>query len=186
MQTVAPEVASLETRPDSSLFTYYALRSLLLGPFFFLLLIPSYFRYKTLQYEFSDEGVTMRWGILFRKEIILTFARIQDIHLTSNIVERWLGLGRIQVQTASGNSGAEMIIEGFLEPERVRDFLYSRMRGNRGTASATHAVANGPLPLTEGSLDQLTDTLRQVADEVRALRIQLETDRATQPRNGNA
>ena len=37
----------------------------------------------------------MSWGILFRREVIIQFARIQDIHLRSNVVERWLGLGRI-------------------------------------------------------------------------------------------
>jgi putative membrane protein len=46
----------------------------------------------------------MRWGILFRREISLTYARIQDIQLSSNLVERWLGLAKIQLQTASGSS----------------------------------------------------------------------------------
>jgi putative membrane protein len=31
----------------------------------------------------------------------LTYARIQDIHVTRNIFERWLGIGTVQIQTAS-------------------------------------------------------------------------------------
>jgi putative membrane protein len=54
----------------------------------------------------------MRWAYLFRREVSLTYARIQDLHLVSNVIERWLGLGRIQVQTASGSAEAEMTIEG--------------------------------------------------------------------------
>lgn len=121
-------------RPAPALMKYYLLACLMTGPLFPILIIPAYFRYHTLRYRFDREGISMRWGILFRREINLTYTRIQDIHLTSNIVERWLGLARIQVQTASGSSSAEMTIEGLHEYERVRDFLYARMRGHAGTA----------------------------------------------------
>ena len=124
-----PETTSLTSeeifrieRPDASLMSYYVLASLAAGPFFLFVLIPLYFRYHTMRYRFTDEGVTMRWGVLFRREINLTYARIQDIHLRSNFVERWLGLARVEVQTASGSSGAEMTLEGLLEFEAIRDF----------------------------------------------------------------
>lgn len=87
----------------------------------------------------------MRWGILFRREISLTYARIQDIHLTSNVVERWLGLARIQIQTASGSAGAEMTIEGLRDFEMIRDGLYSRMRGVRERRGVDgHRSASAP------------------------------------------
>lgn len=172
-------------RPDSSLMTYYALRSLVLGPLFFVILIPLVFRYRSLRYTFDDEGVAVRWGVLFRREINLTYSRIQDIHLSSNAVERWLGLARIQVQTASGSSKAEMTIEGMKQFEAIRDFLYSRMRGTRsqsegaavssarataGASAAVSASGAGIDPVTAG---ELTTTLRQVAIELRALRGEL-------------
>ena len=53
----------------------------------------------------------MSWGILFRKQIYLTYRRIQDIHVTRNIFHRWFGLAAVAVQTASGTSGAEMTID---------------------------------------------------------------------------
>lgn len=168
-----------EPRPHQNLLVYYALSSLVLGPFFWGMLIPYYFRYHTLRYRFDDEGVTMRWGILFRKEISLTYARIQDIHLTSNVVERWLGLAKIQVQTASGNAGAEMTIEGLQHFEEVRDFLYSRMRGAREHARQP-AGAGPALPVASAAaldapaLDEVAATLRAVAEEVRALRAAVE------------
>ncbi len=118
-------------RPCPRLFTYYFLSSLVLGPFFFIPLLPLYFRYHTLRYRFDAEGISMSWGILFRREINLTYARIQDIHLRSNVVERWLGLARVEVQTASGSATAEMTLEGLLEFEAIRDYLYTRMRGAR-------------------------------------------------------
>ena len=158
-------------RPHPNFLTYSALESLLLGPAFWVKLLYSYFRFRTLVYEVDEEGITMRWGILFRQEVSLTYARIQDIHLTSNVVERWLGLARIQVQTASGSSKAEMVIEGLQFFEPLRDFLYSRMRGSRpqpGT-SKPHEPSRVASP-EAATLEELTATLREVASEVRALR----------------
>ncbi len=151
--------------------TWYAIGSFAFGPFFFIALLPLYFRYHTLQYTFDEEGISMRWGILFRREISLTYARIQDIHLTSNFVERWLGLAKIQIQTASGSASAEMVIEGLKDFEAIRDFLYTRMRGiKEGTHSATtHSIA-----ATDEGLAAVVAALRETAAEIRALRAELE------------
>ena len=174
----ADEIFAIE-RPDSSLLTYYVGASLVAGPFFPIVFIPLYFRYHTMRYRFSNEGVSMRWGVLFRKEINLTFARIQDIHLTSNFVERWLGLARIQIQTASGSSKAEMTIEGVRQFRALRDFLYARMRGARGMGPAATgapseaASAAGP-PVAGDTTGELAATLRQAVAELRAIRKALE------------
>jgi putative membrane protein len=158
-------------RPSPKLFTYYLLSSLLLGPLFFIPLIPLYFRYHTLRYRFDEEGISMRWGILFRREINLTYARIQDIHLRSNVVERWLDLARIEVQTASGSSGAEMTLEGLLEFEAIRDYLYARMRGSLDRRPAAPAPASSPRGGVDTAVtNELTATLREVTAELRALR----------------
>ena len=166
-------------RPDPKLWIYYILSSFLAGPLFFVLLIPLYFRYHTLHYRFDQEGISMGWGILFRREINLTYSRIQDIHLVSNIVERWLGLARIQIQTASGSSKAEMTLSGLLQFERVRDFLYSRMRGARDLGAtaplATAAPAGSPAAL-DGAQD-LAAVLTEVAAELRGVRLALEASR---------
>ncbi|CAN5803913.1 hypothetical protein BH23GEM6_BH23GEM6_15950 [soil metagenome] len=155
--------------PESSLLKYYVLQSLLLGPFFLFALTPRYFRYHSMRYEVDDEGITMRWGVLFRREISLTYARIQDIHLSSNFVERWLGLASIQIQTASGSSTAEMTVEGLSQYEAVRDFFYTRMRGARDLSSVS-AHRGSVSSDSEGPMEELTATLREIASEVRALR----------------
>ena len=77
----------------------------------------------------------MSWGVLFKQEVYLTYRRIQDIHLTRNLLQRWMGLAKISLQTASGSSKAEMSIEGVLQAEELRDFLYSRMRGAKNESS---------------------------------------------------
>jgi uncharacterized protein len=161
-------------RPSPELMKYYFISSLIFGPLFFIPLTYLYFRYHTMRYEFDEEGISMRWGILFRREITLTYARIQDIHLTSNIVERWLRLARIQIQTASASAAAEMTIEGLHEFAMVRDFLYSKMRGVRGGALAGPQNRSRPPAPASPAEDDLASALREVAGELRAVREALE------------
>ena len=120
------------TRPDPALRRYYFITSLFGGPFFPVIYLPLWFKYRTLRYRFDDDGVSMSWGQFFQKETYLTYRRIQDIQVTRGLIQRRLGLADLQLQTASGGSGAEMKIEGVCNPDRLRDFLYERMRGAQG------------------------------------------------------
>jgi len=149
------------TRADPKLLWLYGLRTLsfcLLGPWFLLAMVPLYFKYHTLRYRFDEEGIGMSWGVLWRREIYLTYTRIQDIHLSRGLFERWLGLATIQLQTASGSSSSDMSIVGLTEFELVRDFLYSRMRGAE--------AERGDVP----AHDSLLELLRELLAEVRRLR----------------
>lgn len=172
----APGIFQLE-RPHPSLWKLYLIRSILTGPGMLIALPYHFFRYQTLRYRFDDEGIHMKVGILFRREVNLTYARIQDIHLSSGFIQRWLGLADVQVQTASGNSGAELVIEGFKEYEAIRDFLYSKMRGARGdlkspAPAATLAAPASATPPAAGS--GAVELLLEIRDELRRTREALE------------
>jgi membrane protein YdbS with pleckstrin-like domain len=149
-------------RPHPSLWRLYWIRALCTGPFALVLLPYFWFRYHTLRYRFDAEGVSMRWGILFRREVNLTYRRIQDIHVVSGIVQRWLGLADIHVQTASGSATAEMTIEGLREYQQVRDFLYGRMRGTGegGGGAAAGPPAGAPAGADEAVLAEILAELR--------------------------
>jgi putative membrane protein len=162
------------TRPDPSLLRYYVMAALVTGPLFPIAIVPLYFRYHTMRYRFDEDGVNMRWGILFRREVNLTYARIQDIHLTSNVVERWLGLAQIKVSTASGSVGAEMTIEGVREFELVRDFLYMKMRGGHERPRAKPSAPSS-LAAPDAATEAVVSALRQVSEDLRAVRAALET-----------
>jgi putative membrane protein len=165
-------------RPDPALWRLYIIHAALTGPGILFLLPFYYFRYRTLRYRFDDEGIHMRVGILFRREVNLTYARIQDIHLRSGFIQRWLGLADIQIQTASGSAGAELVIEGFKEFDAIRDFLYTRMRGyQRKRGDATAISTEGEVASADGD-DEMVALLLNIRDELRRTRELLE-QRAT-------
>lgn len=162
-------------RPHPSLRTYYLISSLAWGPLFPIIVTIRYLRYRTIRYHFDSEGVTMRWGGLIRREVSLAYSRIQDIHLSSGLIERWLNLARIEVQTASGGTQAELTLEGLLEYRAVRDFLYGKMRGAEPEEARSISTqrASDSVVLDRASLEALTSSLQQTAEELRALRVSL-------------
>jgi uncharacterized membrane protein YdbT with pleckstrin-like domain len=156
-----PDDIAVISRPCPALMKYYVLKALATNIAAPMTLVLLYFRFHTMRYRFDAEGIHMAWGIVMRHEIMLNYSRIQDIQLRSNFVERWLGLTRIEIQTASGSSGSEMTLEGISEHAAMRDFLYSQMRGVR---DQHHALT------VSGTADSLAGVLTEVADELRAIR----------------
>ena len=164
MSTAAPPHIMALERPHRSLWTYYVIRAILTGPGLVVMLPYLFFRYHTLRYRFDDEGIHMKVGLLFRQEVNITYARIQDIHLKSGLLQRWLGLANVEIQTAAGSSNAEVVIEGFKEFEAIRDFLYTRMRGYQ--AKKTTAAPS--------SENEVVSVLLAIRDELQRARESLE------------
>lgn len=146
----------LITRPERALLWFYALAALLSCFAFPVVLVPLFFRYETLRYRFDGQGVFMSYGILFRKEMQLTYDRMQDIHLSQNIVERWLGIGSITIQTAGAGASGNLKIVGVKAFEDIRDYLYARMRGIRDE----HTQGSGS--------DETAAVLREIRDSLNA------------------
>ena len=155
--------------------TYYwvvAAMTLLAFP---VTIIPLWIKYRTLRYRFDDEGIWRAQGILWRREVNVAYRRIQDIHLTSGLLQRWLGLATVSIQTAAGSANPEVTIEGVLEAEALRDFLYTKMRGVRdhGAGTVRHAIGVSVEPATAGpgpaGEDEALALLTDIRDALRRL-----------------
>ena len=184
-----PELIRQLNRPDPALWKYYIIQAIFTGPGVIATLPYLYFRYHTLHYRFDEEGIHMKVGILFRREVNLTYARIQDIHLRSGLIQRWLGLANVQVQTASGSSGPELIIEGFKQFEAIRDFLYTRMRGYQKTPAGTESQpvgAQARQTAAEGEAGEIRSLLMGIRDELRRTREIVESRTALKPSSTSA
>jgi len=163
MEAIDKERLFAIQRPCPKLLTLYFIRSLFALFVFPFVFVPLLCKYISLRYKFDDEGVSAAWGILFHKQVFLTYTRIQDIHVSRGLIERWLGLGTVDIQTASGSAAAELSIVGLEEFEEIRDFLYTRMRGHR----------EQPHPKPEAAPPTQTEALAillQIRDELRDLR----------------
>jgi uncharacterized membrane protein YdbT with pleckstrin-like domain len=139
-QASRPFDPSAITRPDERLMKYYVVVALLSLFAFPVTLFVLWIKYRTLRYRFDNEGVWRRQGLLWRSEVNITYRRIQDIHLTNGLLQRWFGLASVSIQTAAGSASPAIEIEGVLEAEALRDFLYTKMRGVHDHA-ADHAVS---------------------------------------------
>lgn len=156
------------TRPSSSLLIQYSIRSLaglFLAPIVWL---PLYFKYHTLRYTIREDGISASWGILFKREVHLSYKRIQDIHVSRSIVERYLGIGTVELQTAAGSASAELALEGMEHFEAIREFLYRRMRGHEPAREATASAAPNA-----ASSDEVVELLRAMRADLEATRVAL-------------
>ncbi len=155
------------TQPHERLLTYYfviALATLVAFPVTMLVL---YIKYRTMRFRFDREGIWKSQGLLWRHETNVAYRRIQDIHLTNGIVQRWLGLATVSIQTAAGSSTAEVTIDGVLEAEALRDYLYTKMRGVR---DGMHAAAHVPVGASDGETpDETLALLTDIRDSLRQL-----------------
>ena len=162
-------IRSIE-RPHPNLMKMYFLQALAALFAFPVVIVPLYFRYHTLRYTFDAEGISAKWGILFRREVYLTYRRIQDIHVTRNLFERWLGIGKVAIQTAAGSSSAELTLEDMEHYEAVRDWLYAKMRGVQAGSEPDAK------PASEGE-NEVIALLRSIKDELEGARRALEERR---------
>jgi putative membrane protein len=161
-QKLKAEVTAIHA-PDKALFVYYAI-TMALGVVTLPFLVPLYFHYHTLKYSFDEDGISMSYGVFLRREMHLTYARVQDIHLSQNIIERWLGIGTVRVQTAGGGSGGDLEIVGTKQFEQIRDYLYARLRGVHDGPAALAAPAGAPAgDRTDALLGQIRDELHAAA-----------------------
>lgn len=166
-------------RPSPELLKLYVVWSILSGPGIFFMLPVLLIRYFTLRYHFDEKGISMRWGFIIRREVNLAYSRIQDIHLSSGIIQRWFGLGDVMIQTASGNAAAEMKIEGLHEFGDIRNFIYTRMRGYKDMAE--HAVTPGGS--ASAPVQELHAVLGEILAELKGTRESIER-LASRPHGG--
>ena len=174
MNTKPPilDTTALE-RPSPKLLTYYLLTGMLTGPGLFIAIPALVIRYNTLRYRFEETGMRMQLGLFFRKEVVVAFRRIQDIHVSRNLIQRWLGIASVSVQSASGNAMPEIVLEGITDPDSVRDWLYERMRGAKGYATAMPLASADEDPALPPKLNanegEATELLRGIRDNLAQL-----------------
>lgn len=109
---------------------------------FMLLFIPSVVvalvRHVSYRYRLGDGELVVREGIVTRNERHIPYARIQNIDLVQNVLQRWLRVAVVRVETASGDEPeAVMRVLALADVDAMREAVD---RGKR-LASAERASA---------------------------------------------
>lgn len=72
--------------------------------------------YRRWRYAVTDDGVELRHGLLVRRESSIPHYRVQHIDLEQGPLDRWRGIVKLSISTASPASDA--VLPG-IEPERA-------------------------------------------------------------------
>ena len=170
--TIDRHIQSLE-RPDKALWTYYLLSALVIPPLFPFLAPFFWFRYSTMRYKFTDDGISMSWGILFRREVIVNGT--QDmLSMYYQLVLLAPTQGALDMPIATGrkleNYRFEVLGEETLAlPAGQRRALRVRTRSGGDTIElwlhAGEGAASRGLPLKIRFIDRKGEIFDQIADE---------------------
>ena len=143
----------------------------------FVASIPVTYFLQRLNYEIrwyivTDRSLRIRSGVVWLREMTMTFANIQAIRVNANPIERLLGLANVEVQSAGGgsshdahgtpSSGHVAKFQGVDNATAIRDLLVERLRLYRDSGLGEKTVeTREPLALSAaGEVLQETSALR--------------------------
>jgi len=101
----------------------------IVGIIFPLTFIFNYFYWKSYYYDFLEEAIMVRKGVLGVNEVIVPFERVQNIFVDQDIIDRMLGLYDLHFSTVAWHSSFLCHIDGLsLEnAERLKELLKNRI-----------------------------------------------------------
>lgn len=96
-----------------------------------LFLIPAFyhFKQKLVRYRLTDSTLEIDSGFISRTTRNVPIRRIQDVTVTTSVVQRLLGFGDLLVDNAS-EDGGKVVLKNINTPKEYADVLLKQMREN--------------------------------------------------------
>lgn len=63
-------------------------------------------RFRSWRYGLGDDVLVLEYGVWTRRRSMTPYYRVQNVDLTAGPLERWLGLQRLTIKTASASTDA--------------------------------------------------------------------------------
>ncbi len=94
-----------------------------------LLLIPAFYhlKQKTVLYTLTDSKIEIDEGFIFQNSRNIPLRSIQDVSISSTILQRMLGFGNLVIDNAS-EDGGKVILKDINTPKKYADILLKEMR----------------------------------------------------------
>ena len=85
-------------------------------------LAKAYFRRK--KFKIAEKNISYQEGILYQKETLVPFARIQHIEIDEGPLERFFSIATLSIYTA-GDSGRDLKISGLelMKAQEIKSFI---------------------------------------------------------------
>jgi len=152
---------------DSILRFYALLWAIINIPF--LLYIPAF--YKTLEYIIDNDSIKTQGGVFWKKYSSLTYAKITNIDITQDPVQRMFNIGTIHVQTAGagGTQGtlAELRLLGIKNLQGLKNTIMNKIK------ESTLSRSNQPKETVEKP-ENNTEILQGIWEELKIIRKNIE------------
>lgn len=81
---------------------------------------------RAIGYAERDDDLLIRKGVLFRTLVVVPYGRMQFVDVQAGPLDRWGGIARVQLHTASPTSDASIPGLPPAEADRLRDRLSAR------------------------------------------------------------
>ena len=125
------------------LFTPFDVKGIVTIPILAILIfiaywIPKY--YETMIYKLTKYEIVWRRGVWFKKTGVVPYNRITNIDIDQGPISRMLGIASLKIQTAgySGQTPAEIKIEGVEQFEELRELIMEFVKGKKPVAVETY------------------------------------------------
>ncbi|NIV40201.1 MAG: PH domain-containing protein [Anaerolineae bacterium] len=141
------------------------------GLWWLIALILSGPYYRSLRYEIQDDEVVVYAGIWTKSVKHVPYRTVTNLQVKRDIVDRWLGLGTLNIQTAgmSGQTGVEERLVGLSGVQEVYEVVAEELRRFRGGMAPTQAdVEVEPEVAPQGSLGEILAELRAIRKSLEA------------------
>jgi uncharacterized membrane protein YdbT with pleckstrin-like domain len=136
--------------------------------------------YEMRWYVLTERSLRVREGVWIVRELTLTFANVQNVHVLQGPLQRLFGFSDILVETAGGGSGQKeqklvdshrAVLRGITDPAEVRDLILKLVRRYRsaglGDRDEAQAAAGGKRAAVGALSRELLVEIRDAARSVR-------------------
>ena len=145
--------------------------------------IAIHLRYDTMWYVITDRSMRIRRGLWSIHEVTITFENVQTVKVTQGPLQRWFGIGNVEVRTAGGGmvptgnggqiegSGHHGVIEGVTDAGAIRDLILAQLKESKttGLGDEQRPPPPGPARISRPAFSPVhLEVLRQIRDALRA------------------
>ncbi|MEC1023711.1 PH domain-containing protein [Bacillus paralicheniformis] len=105
--------------------------------FFIALVVTSIIKWSKFTYRIEEDELRIEEGLINKKKRYIPIERIQTINTSAGLIQQMFKLVKLQVETASGGTEAEVSLVAITqaEAERIQQALFERKKAAEGTGA---------------------------------------------------